>query len=463
VISAEECASMKAKPIELNYNEEDHNEGLATYFRETLRLELLDWCAENGYNLYKDGLKIYTSINPQLQQMAEETVVEQMKDIQAKFYAHWKGREPWGEFKELITASMKRSDRYRILKEMGLDQDAILANFNEPVKMKVYSITRGEVDTVMTPMDSLKYYKYFAQCGLMSMDPISGRIKAWVGGHNYNYFKYDHVNVTAKRQVGSTFKPFVYTLAIDNGTSPCTVVPNKPVVFEDFNDWAPQNADNTYNDPEMSLFRGLQFSVNNIVLYLMKQLGPNGPKSVVELARKLGITSNLEPYPSIALGTSDVSIYEMVGAFSAYANKGVWLKPVYLLSISDKNGNTIFENKPVSQPVIIVPQKSTSSFIKKTSTRRHILGKSKTSRKVGILIKNRDTRKNVINAQKELKKTSIHDVKKYLKNQGLIKVGTTAPADVLRKTFECSMLAGEITNKNQDVLYHNFLNDNSSH
>jgi len=352
VISAEECASMKAKPIELNYNEEDHNEGLATYFRETLRLELLDWCAENGYNLYKDGLKIYTTINPQLQQMAEETVVEQMKDIQAKFYAHWKGREPWGEFKELITASMKRSDRYRILKEMGLDQDAILANFNEPVKMKVYSMTRGEVDTVMTPMDSLKYYKYFAQCGLMSMDPISGRIKAWVGGHNYNYFKYDHVNVTAKRQVGSTFKPFVYTLAVDNGTSPCTVVPNKPVVFEDFNDWAPQNADNTYNDPEMSLFRGLQFSVNNIVLYLMKQLGPNGPKSVVELVRKLGITSNLEPYPSIALGTSDVSIYEMVGAFSAYANKGVWLKPVYLLSISDKNGNTIYENKPVSQEAL---------------------------------------------------------------------------------------------------------------
>ncbi|GAB1448784.1 transglycosylase domain-containing protein [Bacteroidota bacterium] len=351
-ITREECETFKKQPIELNYQEEDHNEGLATYFRETLRMELLDWCEENGYNLYKDGLKIYTTINPTMQAMAEETVAEQLKDQQKKFYAHWKGREPWGQFKELITLSMKRSDRYRILKEMGKSEKEILKDFNTPVKMRVFSYTRGEVDTVMTPLDSIKYYKYFAQCGMMSMDPVTGRIKAWVGGHNYKYFKYDHVNVTAKRQVGSTFKPLVYTLAIDNGYSPCTMVPNKPVVFEDYNDWAPQNADDKYSDPEMSLFRGLQFSVNNIVLYLMKNCVPGGPKSVVELARKLGITSNLEPYPSIALGTSDVSIYEMVGAFSAYANKGLWIKPTYLLRIQDKNGNTIFENVPETKEAI---------------------------------------------------------------------------------------------------------------
>lgn len=351
-ITEDECEKFKKQPIELNYQEEDHNEGLATYFRETLRMELLEWCEENGYNLYKDGLKIYTTINPTMQAMAEETVAEQLKDQQKKFYAHWKGREPWGQFKELITMSMKRSDRYRILKELGKSEKEILNEFNTPVKMRVFSYTRGEIDTVMTPLDSIKYYKYFAQCGMMSMDPVTGRIKAWVGGHNYKYFKYDHVNVTAKRQVGSTFKPLVYTLAIDNGYSPCTLVPNKPVVFEDYNDWAPQNADDKYSDPEMTLFRGLQFSVNNIVLYLMKNCVPGGPKSVVELARKLGITSNLEPYPSIALGTSDVSIYEMVGAFSAYANKGLWIKPVYLLRIQDKNGNTIFENVPETKEAV---------------------------------------------------------------------------------------------------------------
>jgi penicillin-binding protein 1A len=351
-ITKEECAKLKSQPIELKYQEEDHNEGLATYFRETLRIELLDWCEENGYNLYKDGLKIYTTINPTMQKQAEDVVSEQLKDQQKKFYAHWKGREPWGKFKELITLSMKRSDRYRILKQLGRSEAEITKEFNTPVKMKVFSFNRGDIDTIMSPLDSIKYYKYFAQCGLMSMDPVSGRIKAWVGGHNYKYFKYDHVNSTAKRQVGSTFKPLVYTLAIDNGYSPCTVVPNKPVVFEDYNDWAPQNADETYTTPDMDLYHGLQHSVNNIVLYLMKNCVPGGPKSVVDLARKLGITSKLEPYPSIALGTSDVSIYEMVGAFSAFANKGVWIKPVYLLRIQDKNGNTIFENVPQTQEAL---------------------------------------------------------------------------------------------------------------
>ncbi len=332
--------------IVLKYQEEDHNDGLAPYFREHLRQDLLDWCEENGFNLYKDGLKIYTTINSKLQTMAEEAVHNHIKDMQKKFFEHWKGREPWGQYKELITAGMKRSDRYRLMKAAGATEAQIELAFNTRVKMKVFSYTRGEIDTVMTPLDSIKYYKYFMQAGLMSMDPQTGFIKAWVGGINHKYFKYDHVNIKSKRQVGSTFKPLVYTIAIDNGWSPCYKVPNQRVVFEDYENYSPDNADDKYNDPEMTLFKGLQLSVNNIVMQVMKQLGPSAPKSVIELAKKMGIQSELPPYPSIALGVADLSVYEMVGAFSTYANKGVWTEPIYLTRIEDKNGNVVREVVP---------------------------------------------------------------------------------------------------------------------
>lgn len=349
-LSEEAYDSLSIKPIELNYQEDDHNDGLAPYFREILRVELTQWCEENGYNLYKDGLKIYTTINSNAQKFAEEAVEEHIKSMQSKFYAHWAGRNPWGGFEELITASMKRSDRYRLLKLEGRDEKSIVAEFNKPVKMKVFSWKRGVIDTVMTPLDSIKYYKYFLQCGLMSMDPRNGQIKAWVGGVNHRFFKYDHVNINSRRQVGSTFKPFVYALAIDNGWSPCFKAPNVPVKFEEFPDYNPQNADaSKYNDPEMTLFRGLQFSVNNIVLYLMKQLGPQGPQSVIDLARKMGVTSKMEPYPALALGTSDISVYEMVGAFSTFANKGVYTQPVFLTRVLDKNGNVVKEVIPKTQ------------------------------------------------------------------------------------------------------------------
>ncbi|MBP7510649.1 MAG: penicillin-binding protein, partial [Bacteroidia bacterium] len=203
-----------------------------------------------------------------------------------------------------------------------------------------------------SPMDSIKYYKYFMQCGFMSMDPQTGKIKAWVGGHNYKYFKYDHVNVTAKRQVGSTFKPFVYTVAVDNGFSPCTLIPNKPVSFEGYPDYNPSNADEKYGLPEMTMFRGLKFSFNLICLNVLKLLGDAGMLNVIELAKKMGVTSKIEPYPSSALGTADISVYEMVGAFSTFANKGVWIKPTYLTRIVDKNGNVIFENLPHTQEAL---------------------------------------------------------------------------------------------------------------
>jgi penicillin-binding protein 1A len=345
-ISNVEYADFAQMPIELNYQEDDHNEGLAPYFREVLRMDLLEWCKENGYNLYKDGLKIYTTINSHLQKYAEESVEKHIKEMQGKFYDHWKGKTPWGDFKELITAGMKRSDRYRMMKKQGATDKEIELAFNTPIRMKIFSWTRGEVDTVMSPIDSIKYYKYFMRCGFMSMDPRNGHIKAWVGGVNHKYFKYDQVNINARRQVGSTFKPFVYTLAIDNGWSPCFKAPNIPVVFEEYDNYAPKNADDKYNEPEMTLYRGLQLSVNNIVMYLMKQFGPKGPQSVIELSRKMGISSNLEPYPAIALGVFDISVYEMVGAFATYANKGVWTEPVYITQILDKNNNVVREIVP---------------------------------------------------------------------------------------------------------------------
>ncbi|MCU0441212.1 MAG: transglycosylase domain-containing protein [Bacteroidia bacterium] len=346
-ITNEAFDTLRVKPIELNYQEDSHNDGLAPYFREHLRQELLDWCEENGYNLYKDGLRIYTTINSKMQAHAETAVYNHLKEMQRKFYNHWKGREPWGSYTELITAGMKRSERYQMMKAAGASDAEIKIAFNTKVKMKVFNYAKGQIDTVMTPLDSVKYYKYFMQCGLMSMDPRSGHVKAWVGGINHQFFKYDHVNIKAKRQVGSTFKPIVYTMAIDNGWSPCYIAPNVPVTFEGYPDYNPKNADSKkYNEPEMTLYRGLQFSVNNIVLYVMKQLGPNGPNAVIELAKKLGIQSNMEPYPSIALGTPDISVYEMVGAYAAYANKGVWTEPVYITTIMDKNGNVIREVVP---------------------------------------------------------------------------------------------------------------------
>jgi penicillin-binding protein 1A len=351
-LTEKEALKFKNEAIKLNYQEDDHNEGLATYFREHLRVELMEWAEENGFNLYKDGLKIYTTINAKMQAQAELAVDEHLATMQKKFYAHWKGREPWGSHKELLEMAMKRSDRYKLCKEQNLSQEEIDRQFNAIVKMKVYSSARGEIDTMMTPLDSLKYYKYFMQCGMMSMDPRTGQVKAWVGGNNYKYFKYDHVNQNSKRQVGSTFKPFVYTLAVDNGVSPCTIFPNKPVQFEGYPDYKPGNADEQYTTGDMTMFRGLQFSVNLIALNVLKSLGSDAIKQVINIAKKMGVESPMGPYPATALGTADISVFEMTGAFSTFANKGVWIKPNYLLKITDKNGNIIYEPKVESREAL---------------------------------------------------------------------------------------------------------------
>jgi penicillin-binding protein 1A len=331
----------------IDFNREDHNEGLATYFREQLRMELGPWCAENGYNLYTDGLKIYTTLDSRMQKYAEKAVQKHLTSHQKKFFDHWKNQVPWGKHTEILEQAMKRSERYRLMKKDGATEKEIKDIFNKPVKMKVFTWenARQEKDTVMSPMDSVKYYEYFLQTGFMSVNPHTGEIKAWVGGINHKYFKYDHVNIKATRQVGSTFKPFVYTMAVDNGYSPCFRAPNEPVTFEEYDNWTPKNSDGK-NGGEMELRKALALSVNNITAYLMKQLGPNGPQNVIELARKMGIRNKLEAVPSICLGTMDLSVYEMVGAFATYANKGVYVKPYYIRKIEDKNGMVVYSGIP---------------------------------------------------------------------------------------------------------------------
>ena len=345
-ISEAQLTENTSKELNLQFQSPDHNQGAATYFREYVRQEVTAWCKENKkadgetYDIYRDGLKIYTTIDSRMQAYAEAAVKEHLTYLQAEFYKHWKGKTPWGENTDIILTSMRRSDRYQQLKEEGIAESEIKKIFDTPIKMTLFSWA-GDIDTTLSPIDSIKYYKWYLRSSFMSMDPHNGAIKAWVGGPNYEYFKYDQVKM-GKRQVGSTFKPFVYTVAMDNGWSPCYEAPNLPIVFEDFDNWSPKNSDGKQGGM-MTLRNGLANSVNLITAYMMKQVGP---QAVVNVAKKMGITSDIPAYPSICLGTADVSLYEMVGAYSTYANKGVWTEPVYISRIEDKNGNVLYEKIP---------------------------------------------------------------------------------------------------------------------
>ncbi len=332
--------SLKALPIALKFQAEDHNAGLATYFREHLRLYLNKWCNDNPrndgskYNIYRDGLRIYTTIDSRMQRYAEEAAIEHLTALQKTFFDHWKGRVAWAKNPEIITDGFKRTARYRELKAEGVSQDSIKKVFDTPVRMSVFS-WNGEIDTVMSPLDSLKYYKMYLRTGLMAMEPATGHVKAWVGGADYRHFKYDMVR-DGKRQVGSTFKPFVYTLAMQEGYSPCYKVPNVRVSIplENGTVWSPENSDGKYGGM-LSLKEALAESVNSVTAFLMKQFGP---QAVVNIAQKMGITSQLDPYYAIGLGTPDISVYEMTGAYATFANKGVWTEPIFVTRIEDKNG-----------------------------------------------------------------------------------------------------------------------------
>jgi penicillin-binding protein 1A len=359
--------SLKVLPLGLVFRPENHNDGPAPYFREYLRDNFLkSWCEKNinpetdkPYNIYKDGLRIYTTIDSRMQQYAEEAVSEHMKDLQKLFTKECltKKNAPFAwnvnkvEIERIMNASIRRSDRYRGLREQGMPHDKIIENFNKPVSMHVYSI-RGEIDTLMTPYDSIRYYKSFLQTGFMAMEPQTGYVKAWVGGINHKHFKYDHVKV-ARRQVGSTFKPFVYALAIQEGKSPCYEVANVRTCIHlpDGSDWCPDNSDgpdSKYNGKMITLKTALANSINYVTAWVMKQYGP---QAVVSLVKRLGVTSDIPEVPSICLGTADISVFEMVAANSTFANKGTYIQPTFITRIEDKNGKVLQEFIPTSDEV----------------------------------------------------------------------------------------------------------------
>lgn len=336
-------------PILLDYNVENQNTGLAPYFREEVKKELQRWCASHGYDLFNSGLKIYTTINSKIQQYAEEAVSEHMATYQKIFYTHWKGRKPWidenyREIKNFVEVALKKTPRYKqLLNQFGTNKDSIKFYLNKKIKMRIFS-WNGERDTFFSPRDSLIYYKYFLRTGFMAMDPEMGHIKAWVGGINHKYFKYDHVK-QGKRQPGSLFKPFVYTAAIDNGYSPCFKVPDVPVTVElaDGKRWIPRNSDGKYTGEMLTLRQGLARSINSVTAWVIKQFGPN---MVINYARRMGVEGFLDPTPSLCLGTSDVSVYEIVSAYGTFVNHGVWTQPLLITRIEDKNGNILQEFIP---------------------------------------------------------------------------------------------------------------------
>ncbi len=352
--------SVKELPLGVSkYSMLDHNQGLATYFREYLRREMKQWCSAhykaNGdpYNLYTDGLKIYTTINSTMQQYAEEAVREHLAlDLQPSFYKHWDGytnapfvfdfddeEEIEPAIEKIMYQAMKRSERYRRLRNAGVDKDSIDISFNTLTEMRIFT-WNGSVDTVMTPMDSILHYKYLLRTGLMSMETHTGYVRAYVGGNDYRYFKYDHVT-QGRRQVGSTFKPFLYTLAMqETEYSPCYKVSNisYSAELDDGTFWTPRNSSDERIGEEVTLKWALANSNNWISAYLIKRFSP---LSVVNMVRNLGVESPIPAVPAIALGTPDLSLYEMVGAMNTFANKGVYIKPVFVTKIEDKNGNVL--------------------------------------------------------------------------------------------------------------------------
>ena len=347
-----------AQYIKLQFQVENQNTGLAPYLRAEAGKWLLKWAKDNGHNLYSDGLKIYTTIDSKMQWHAEEAVQQHMKTQQKLFFNYWKGRQPWTDesgrtIKGFLETAIKRTQRYASLNNRYEgNQDSIKYYLNKKIPMKVFTWDgTGEKEVVMSPMDSLAYYKRFLHAGFIAVNPLDGHIKAWVGGTNYKYFKYDHVK-QGRRQPGSTFKPVVYTAAIDQGYSPCYEVMDVPVTFPAEGGrpaYTAKNSDDKYSGKNYTLREALAHSINTITMFLVKNLTP---ERVVKYAERLGLGSDIEAVPSVGLGISDVSVYDMAGAYGTFVNKGTWTEPIYITRIEDKNGNVLFTNITKSREVL---------------------------------------------------------------------------------------------------------------
>ena len=364
-ITKKEEDSLRTLPLTLDYTPQSHRQGLATYFRSYLRGFMKDWTSKNfkndstKYNLYVDGLKIYTTINSKMQKYAEESVEEHMINLQKEFFIQndTLSTAPFLDLEEeeeetIMKRAMRRSERWRKSKLSGMTNEEIEESFNKSVDMTVFS-WNGDIDTIMSPIDSIRYYKHFLRAGMMSMNPKNGHVMAWVGGINYRHFQYDHV-MLSKRQIGSTFKPFLYATAIDQlKLSPCDMLPDlihciEPYKYGNPEPWCPTNSSDKYGGMR-TLSNALANSKNTISAQLIDKVGP---RPVADLARNLGVSSNIPNVPAIALGTPDLSVYEMVGAYGAFANKGIYVEPVMVTKIEDKNGTIVYQSKPNTKDVI---------------------------------------------------------------------------------------------------------------
>lgn len=362
-ITEEKAEALKALPIATNFRKLDENNGLGPYFRMNLGEYMKKWCKEhkknNGdeYNLYRDGLKIYTTINPRMQQYAEEAVARQMSYLQKMFnqQSNIKSGTVWKDFKNQLELAVKQTDRWRNMKKEEMEDDEIRKSFDEPLQMRVFAWNKNRfIDTIMTPYDSLKYHKQILQTGFLAVDPFTGEVKAWVGGVDFKTFKYDHVNINTKRQVGSTIKPLLYSLAIEKaGFTPYSIVQDQQQNFEGYG-MVPNTA-KTCTGSAMPMAQALAESRNCATAYIMKQINVDGGKAANEFIaylKKTNLKATIPAYPSIALGSCEVSLFEMVQAYTMFPGSGYNAQPFYINRIEDKNGNVLESFSPQRRKVI---------------------------------------------------------------------------------------------------------------
>jgi penicillin-binding protein 1A len=359
-INQHQFDSISKLPLKLDYNIEDPTETeLGSYVRTAVANYLKDWCKESGYDIYTSGLKIYTTIDSRLQKYAEESVKDHMKRLQSRFSGHWGKSNPWIDSKEkeipnFIEDFVKTTTLYkRLYKHYNGNVDSVNYVLNKPRKMKLFSWKKGEEVFTLSPMDSIRYMKKFLNAGFLVMDPYTGKVKVWIGGINYKFFKYDHIN-QSKRQPGSTFKPFVYCAALDNGWTPCDRITDKQITIKYEENgvkktWSPHNADWKFTGRNITLRHAMARSCNSVTVQLSEKVGF---ETVADYAKKLGISTKLKPVPSIGLGSNDVSLLEMVTAYSVFLNHGMYNEPMLVVKITDRNGKLIKEFKPKSKRVL---------------------------------------------------------------------------------------------------------------
>ncbi|WP_282037000.1 transglycosylase domain-containing protein [Saccharicrinis aurantiacus] len=352
-ISSAEAEKYKASGLGLHYRKMDHNTGVAPYFRDVIKRKaqkiLKDQYGDH-YNIYTDGLKIYTTIDPTLQKYAEEAVLQHMHSLQLEFKQHWKNRDPWKNDPNVFNRELKRTSRYKALKAKGKSEEEIRSIMSKLERMTIFAYPEPK-EVNLSPMDSIRHYLKILNTGFMVMDPQKGHVLSWVGGVNHEYFQYDHV--TARRQVGSTFKPIVYATALQNGMLPCDYISNEQRVYSQYKDWSPANSDGEH-EGYYSMKGGLSNSVNTITAEIMVETGVD---KVIDLAQQMGVKSNLPAVPSISLGTGEITLQEMLTVYSCFANEGRKSEAVALLKIEDGKGNVLYEYKaPAKNENILSPE-----------------------------------------------------------------------------------------------------------